>query len=70
MSLSMTRNMVKLSTSVTLKVLRSPPDSGRKKLIMSARMIRMLGSISVMKGLKYLMLRETFRHKTSVWYRP
>lgn len=64
----MTRNMVKLSTSVTLKELRSPPVSGREKLIMSARMIRMLGSISVMKGLRYLMLRETCREATPVQY--
>lgn len=68
MSLRMMRNMVKLSTSVTLKELRSPPVSGREKLIMSARMIRMLGSISVMKGLRYLMLRNTFREGTSVQY--
>lgn len=60
--------MVKLSTSVTLKELRSPPVSGREKLIMSARMIRILGSISVMKGLRYLMLRATCRHRTSVRY--
>lgn len=66
MSLRMTRNMVKLSTSVTLKELRSPPVSGREKLIMSARMMRMLGSTSVMKGLRYLMLRETCRHRASV----
>lgn len=57
--------MVKLSTSVTLKELRSPPVSGREKLIMSARIIRILGSMSVMKGLRYLMLRETCRHTKS-----
>ena len=65
-SLRMTRNMMKLSTSVTLKELRSPPVSGREKLIMSARMMRRLGSISVMNGLRYLILRETCRHRTSV----
>lgn len=68
MSLRMTRNMVKLSTSVTLKELRSPPVSGREKLIMSAMMMRMLGSISVMKGFRYLMLRETCTHGTSLQY--
>lgn len=57
--LRMMRNMVKLSTSVTLKELRSPPPSGRAKLTMSARTMRMLGSINVMKGLRNLMDRET-----------
>lgn len=57
--LRMRRNMVKLSTSVTLKELRSPPPSGRAKLIMSARTIRILGSISVMKGLRNLIDSET-----------
>lgn len=49
-SLRISRNMVKLSTRVTLKELRSPHLSGRAKLTMSARMSRMLGSSSVMKG--------------------
>lgn len=51
--------MVKLSTSVTLKELRSPPPSGRAKLMMSARTIRILGSIRVMKGLRNLIDSET-----------
>lgn len=60
MSLRMMRNIVKLSTSVTLKELRSPPSSGREKLSTSAKRIRILGSINVMKGLRYSTLRETW----------
>lgn len=56
----MMRNMVKLSTSVTLKELRSPPSSGREKLITSAKTSRILGSINVMKGLRYLILSATW----------
>ncbi len=58
-SLRMMRNMVKLSTRVTLKELRSPPPSGRAKLTTSARTIRTEGSSNVMKGLIYLMLNDT-----------
>lgn len=60
-SLRMTRNMVKLSTSVTLKELRSPPPSGRPKLITSAETIRIVGSSKVMKGLRYLILSATWQ---------
>lgn len=59
-SLRMMRNMVKLSTSVTLKELRSPPPSGRAKLTTSAKTIRIVGSNNVMKGLRYLILSETW----------
>lgn len=59
-SLRMLRNTVKLSTSVTLKPLRSPPPSGRAKLTISARRIRILGISNVTKGLVGLILKFTW----------
>lgn len=62
------RNMVKLSTRVTLNELRSPPPSGRAKLIISAKTMRMLGSIKVMKGFVYLILSSTWGAHTTQFH--
>ncbi len=59
-SLRMTRNMVKLKTKVTLRLLRSPPWTGRAKLTRSASIINTLGRIRVTMALNGLIDKVTW----------